>query len=357
LVTKNVERCDRNGGTFLEKSVNMSRHDKILVAIRPSLYQELFTPEMDTQLRKIGEVVHQTSEDNLTSAQLARQISGYDAVITGWGTPQFNDSVLTNADQLKVIVHSAGSIKRLLPPPVFEKGIHVSHVAAAMAPAVAELTLLFIMLSLRKIHTVDHAFKLSSWDSAKSIGMGHEIRGQRIGIIGAGYTGRYVINTLKSFDTDLWIYDPYLSSSKANALGVTKVDLETILRDCPIVTLQAPPTDDTYRMIGAEQFSMLQDGAIFINTARSHLVDESALLTELKSGRIIAALDVFEQEPLPDDSPFRSLDNVIITPHIAAATHQTRQRQGQITVDEMTRFFMDNTLQYEVTRAMLDIMA
>lgn len=335
----------------------MSDSPKIGVAIRPSLYQELFTPELDAQLRKIGDVVHQTSENNLTSAQLAEQVSGYDAVITGWGTPQFNDAVLANADQLKVIVHSAGSIKRMLPPPVFEKGIRVSHVAAAMAPAVAELTLLFIMLSLRKIHTVNHVFKTSSWNSAKSIGMGHEIRGQRIGIVGAGYTGKYVINILKSFDTDLWVYDPYLSTDDANGLGVTKVDLETLLRDCPIVTLQAPPTDDTYRMIGAEQFSMLQDGAIFINTARSHLIDESALLTELQSGRIIAALDVFEQEPLPYDSPFRSLDNVIITPHIAAATHQTRHRQGQIAMDEMTHFFADKTLQYEVTRAMLDIMA
>lgn len=335
----------------------MSGFPKLLVAIRPALYDELFTADLDAQVRKVCQLVHQTSENNLTSAQLAEQISGYDAVITGWGTPQFDDTVLANANQLTVIVHSAGSIKRLLPSPVFEKGIRVSHVAAAMAPAVAELTLLFIMLSLRKIHTVDHAFKTSSWDSAKLIGMGHEIRGQRIGVVGAGYTGRYVINTLKSFDADLYVYDPYLSTVDANALGVTKVNLETLLRDCPIVTLQAPPTDDTYRMIGAEQFSMLQDGAIFINTARSHLIDESALLTELKSGRIVAALDVFEQEPLPDDSPFRSLDNIIITPHIAAATHQTRHRQGQISIDEMTRFFTDGTLRYEVTRAMLDIMA
>jgi phosphoglycerate dehydrogenase-like enzyme len=335
----------------------MSATPKILVAIRPILYQELFTVEMDALLHNLGELTLQSSEHSLTADQLAGQISGYDAVITGWGTPQFNDIVLANADQLKIIIHSAGSIKNLLPPPVFEKGIRVSHVAAAMAPAVAELTLLFIMLSLRKIHTVDRVFKTSSWETVKSIGMGHEIRGQRIGVVGAGYTGKYVINTLKAFETDLWVYDPYLSMDDANSLGVTKVDLDMLLRECPIVTLQAPPTDETYRMIGAEQFSLLQDGAIFINTARSHLIDESALLTELQSGRIVAALDVFEQEPLPDDSPFRTLDNVIITPHIAAATHQTRHRQGQISVDEMTRFFTNSTLRYEVTRAMLDVMA
>lgn len=336
----------------------MTNSPTMLVAIRPALYHELISPEMDAQLRQLGTLIFQESEDNLTSTELAQIIAGCDAVITGWGTPSFTDAVLANADQLKLIVHSAGSIKNLLPPPVFEKGIRVSHVAAAMAPAVAELTLLLIMLSLRQIHRIDNAMKHHTpWDVAKKMGMSHEIREKRIGIVGAGYTGKYVIQTLKPFETDLWVYDPYLSEEEAVALGVKKVNLEKLLRECPIVTLQAPSTDATYRMIGAEQFSWLQDGAIFINTARSHLVDESALLAELKSGRISAALDVFEQEPLPENSPFRTLDNVIITPHIAATTYQTRQRQGQIATDEILRFFTDGTLRYEVTRDMLETMA
>lgn len=335
----------------------MTGKPTILVAIRPALYNELISDAMDAQLRQVGTLKFQEQDNDLTSTELAQTITGCDVVITGWGTPPFNDAVLENADQLKVVVHSAGSIKHLLPPPVFERGIRVSHVAAAMAPAVAELTLLFIMLSLRHIHRIDYTFRGKSWDAAKAIGMGHEISGQRIGVVGAGYTGRRVIKVLSAFDTDLWVYDPYLSDKDAKALGVTKADLDTLLRDCPIVTLQAPSTDETYRMIGKEQFSLLQDGAIFVNTARTHLIDESALLNELKSGRIFAALDVFEQEPLPDDSPFRTLDNVIITPHIAAATSQTRHRQGQITVDEIVRFFSGGALQYEVTRAMLNVMA
>ena len=92
-------------------------------------------------------------------------------------------------------------------------------------------------------------------------------------------------------------------------------------------------------MIGAEQLSWLCDGAIFINTARAHLIDEAALLAELQSRRISAAIDVFDEEPLPADSPFRALDNkIIITPHIAAVTEQAYKRQGQITVDEVARF-------------------
>ena len=110
-------------------------------------------------------------------------------------------------------------------------------------------------------------------------------------------------------------------------------------------------------MLGAEQFALLGDGAIFINTARPHPVDEAALLAELQSGRISAALDVFEQEPLPNESLFRQLDNVIITPHVASVTHQARHRQGRFTTDEIERFLRDGTLRYEVTRAKLDTMA
>lgn len=336
----------------------MSSTPKILVAVRPTLYHELFTSGMDAQLREIAQLTMQTDEDNWTSAQLAEQIVGYDAVITSWGTPIFIDDVLTAANQLKLIAHSAGSIKKMLPSTVFEHGTHVTHVAAAMAPAVAELTLMLIMLSLRQIHKADHGLKNgASWQTTKNHAMGHELAGRRVGIVGAGYTGRRVIRVLNALDTDLWVYDPFLTNSDATALGVKKVDLETLLTDCPIVTLQAPPTDETFRMIGAKQFSLLQDGAIFINTARTHLIDEDALLAELQSGRIVAGLDVFEQEPLSEDSPFHQLDNVILTPHIAASTHQTRERQGQIVVDEVTRFFTDGSLHYEVTRAMLDIMA
>ena len=129
------------------------------------------------------------------------------------------------------------------------------------------------------------------------------------------------------------------------------------MRECPLVSLQAPSTPETYRMLGAEQFSWLQDGAVFINTARTHPIDEAALLAELQSGRISAALDVFEQEPLPDDSPFRQLDNVIISPHMSAVTEQAYRRQGRITTDEVAGFLSEGKLRYEVTRDMLDRMA
>jgi phosphoglycerate dehydrogenase-like enzyme len=176
-------------------------------------------------------------------------------------------------------------------------------------------------------------------------------------VIGAGYTGRCVIKLLTALNAEVWVYDPYLTPADADALGVRKVTLDELLANAAVVTMQAPPTDETYHMIGARELRLLQDGAIFINTARSHLVDETALLAELQSGRIQAALDVFDQEPLPPDHPLRQLENVILTPHIAGASQQARLRQGQIIVDEIARFVAGEPLQYGVTEAMLATMA
>lgn len=331
---------------------------KILIAIRPALYDQLFAHDQQRRLAAMGAVTMPQEAGNLTDARLTQRIGGHAIVISGWGTPTFSDAVLAAAaDRLQLIAHSAGSIKRMLPPAVFAAGPRVTHVAYSMSIPVAETTLALILLCLRQFHKVDRAFKAEGWAAARDLTVGAELAGNRVGVIGAGYTGRAVIRRLLALDAEVWLCDPYLSDENATALGVRKTDLEPLMRNCPIVTLQAPATAETYRMIGVEQLSWLPDGAVFINTARAHLIDETALLAELRTGRISAALDVFDQEPLPDDSPFRQLDNLIITPHIAAVTQQAYKRQGQITVDEIARFLSDGKLRYEVTRDMLDTMA
>ena len=112
--------------------------------MRPALYQEIFAGAADAQLRDLAELTFQSSEDRLSSSELAREIGGHEIVITGWGAPVFTSEVLAAADRLRLIAYSAGTIKRVLPPAVFADGRRVTHAAAAMATAVAETTLLFI---------------------------------------------------------------------------------------------------------------------------------------------------------------------------------------------------------------------
>jgi phosphoglycerate dehydrogenase-like enzyme len=336
----------------------MAVHPNIYVLLRPSLYAELFSAEADQRLRELGELVHHESETNLTAAQLAERIAEVDILITGWGTPKLDEEVLAAANRLQLVAHSAGSIKAMLPPAVFQRGVKVTHAAVAIAPAVVEMTVLLIMLCLRKVHTLDRQMKAGTpWAALKTLGMGRELAGSRVGVVGAGYTGRGVIRRLAALDAEVWVYDPYLRPEQAAALGVHSAALDDLLRSCPIVTMQAPPTAETYHMIGARELALLPDGAIFVNTARSHLVDQEALLAELQRGRIEAALDVFDEEPLPPDHPFRRLENVILTPHVAGASLQARLRQGSTVVDEIERFCAGEALRFGVTEAMLETMA
>ena len=337
----------------------MSAKPNILVLPKPDLFAELFTEYAENKLQSLGAVDRNREDRNWDSAELAGKIGDYDVIVTGWGTPVFTNEVLAKAQRLKLIAHTAGSIKRMLPPPVFARGIAVTHAAGAIAPAVAELNILLILLSLRQVHRLDRMLKDGEpWEAAKNAVLGQELAGQQVGVVGAGYTGRCVIRLLQGMGAVARVYDPYLSDERAAELGVDRVDnLDELLAECPIVTLQAPPTEETYHMIGAQQLGLLRDGAVFINTSCSHVVDEAALLAELQTRRFVAALDVYDQEPLAVDSPFRLLDNVIITPHIAGHSLQARRRQGQEMVDEIGRFLAGESLRYPVTVEMLDIMA
>jgi phosphoglycerate dehydrogenase-like enzyme len=241
---------------------------------------------------------------------------------------------------------------------VFEQGITVTHGARAIAHAVADMCVCLIWTMLRQTHKLDAGLKSgTSWTETKAAGMGREFIGQRVGVLGAGHTGRTFIQLIRRLDCEVWVYDPYLSEEAAAELGARKAELDEVLSQCPIVSCQLPTTDETFRMIGARELALLQDGAIFCNTARSRVIDMDALLAELQSGRFQAALDVFDQEPLPQDSPFRKLNDAILTPHVAGATIEARQRQGQYMVDEMRRFLAGEPLLYQVTKEMLAIMA
>jgi phosphoglycerate dehydrogenase-like enzyme len=309
------------------------------------------------RLEALGTISWNESGRDWSGSELAARLPGVEALVTGWGIARLDEQVLDSADKLKFIGHSAGSVKGFISPEVFDKGIVVTHAAGRIADSVAEFALTMALVGLKRPEVFNtQMHQGSSWEQNPHIAL-HEIAGLRVGILGCGYVGQRSARLFRAVGAEVWVYDPYLKPALAQELGVHQGELEVVLSTCQVVSVHLPSTMETRQLLSAKYLAMLPDGAIFINTARSWVVDEGALTRELATGRIWAAIDVFEQEPLSLEHLLRRLPNVFITPHIAGRTVESYQNLVTTVVDELGRFIDGKPLHYQVTRDMLPIMA
>jgi phosphoglycerate dehydrogenase-like enzyme len=162
-----------------------------------------------------------------------------------------------------------------------------------------------------------------------------------------------VIRLLKSYPRlKVKVYDPYLTIEQAASLGVEKVTLEQACA-CEVVSVHAPSIAQTHHMLNARTLSLLPDHAVLINTARGSLIDEAALVAEVRRRPLYVLLDVTDPEPPAAVSPLRTETNVVLTPHIAGAVAQARHDMGRIAIDEVIHYLQGQPLHHEVTREML----
>jgi phosphoglycerate dehydrogenase-like enzyme len=331
---------------------------RVVVAIPPARLPDVFTEAALDRLRSFADAVFVEGDTAAVGAQVAGSLPGADVVLTGWGSPPLDDAQLDQAPRLRLIAHTAGSVKRLVPPSVFARGITVCHAASIIADAVAEMTLLLMLACLRDLDRLDQAMKTGQpWRALPPGYAPRQLTGRAVGLLGGGYVVRRLLRLLQPFDLTVRVYDPYLPADQAASLGIRLVDLAEVLSQSDVVSVHVPITPETHHMLGARELALLRDGAVFVNTARAWAVDQAALLAELQTGRISAALDVFEPEPLPPDSPFRRLDNVVLTPHQAGHTVDTYRRQGLAMVEEIERFWTGQPLRYQITAARHAVMA
>jgi phosphoglycerate dehydrogenase-like enzyme len=339
---------------------------RILVLPPVPLWQELVTPEAEAKLAGLGEIDRNTTDQNLSREEVLARIETADAVLTSWGAPAIDEALLERAPHLRLIAHAAGTIKSFVDPAAFEQGIAVTHAAALIADAVGEWTLTVTLGALRRLVDFDRIMRAPGsgerprgWGAEKrNTGYGEELYGKRVGVVAASLTGRAYIRLLQPFGCEILVYDPYLKPEQAEELGAHRVDdLAELMATCDVVSNHAPTTPETNGLISAEQLARLREGALFVNTARAAAIDYAALIAELQRGRIRAALDVFPREPLDDASPLRDLPNVLLSPHVAGATVESRRRLGSAMIDEIARFFAGEPLRYGVSAERLATMA
>jgi phosphoglycerate dehydrogenase-like enzyme len=328
---------------------------RIHAPIGVETYELLFTPREQARLAALGEL---TVAPVSSSEELAGRLDGVDIMVSAWGTPTIPVPAAVDGG-VRLVAHAAGSVRKLAPRELIEHGVQLTQAAAAMAPAVAEMALTQALVLLRHVHQHDRVLQTQrDWRGAKAPGLGSALTSRIIGVVGASRAGVEYIKMVRGLGAaDVRVYDPYLPESAAVELGVRRVELDELCAECEVVAVHAPTTPETHHMIGVRQLAALPDGAVITNTARSWVVDQDALLVELRTGRIRAGLDVFDVEPQPADSPFLGLPNVLVTPHEAGATVEARHRQGQITVDEVERFVAGAPLQHAVTVETYDRLA
>nr|WP_208386337.1 phosphoglycerate dehydrogenase [Curtobacterium sp. WW7] len=233
---------------------------------------------------------------------------------------------IASAPELKVIARAGVGLDNVDIKAATTAGVMVVNAPTSNIISAAELTVGHILSLARHIPAAHASLAAGAWKRSSYTGV--ELYEKTVGIIGLGRIGALITQRLQAFGVSVIAYDPYVTSARAQQLGVELVSLEDLLRRADFTTIHMPKTPETVGMISDEQFALMKPTAFVVNVARGGLIDEDALHRALTSNTIAGAgLDVFVSEP-PKDSPLVSLPNVVVTPHLGASTDEAQEKAG-----------------------------
>lgn len=276
-------------------------------------------------------------------------VLGQDAVIVG--TDKITKKVIARADRLKVISKHGVGVDNVDIAAATEAGIIVTNLLGMNDRTVADMAFGMILALSRQICCADRKVKNRHLDKI----LAHDVWGKTLGVIGTGQIGKNLIRRAKAFDMKVIAYDLFQNDEAAKQIDFTYVSLDQLLSEADIISIHVPRTPETEGLIGTEAFEKMKEEAYLVNTARGGIVDEAALVEALKTGKIAgAALDVFESTFLQMKDSY-SLENLILTPHIAAYTYETLEAMDMVLVEEYERIAQGkmpetiNIVNHEVT--------
>jgi len=269
----------------------------------------------------------------ITPEQLTKIVSNYDALIVRSRT-KVTKEIIEAGRRLRVIGRAGAGLDNIDLETAKQRGITVLSTPEALAEAVAELTIGLIISLARSIPLADRTLKEGKWIKKKL--MGWQLEDKTLGTIGLGKIGERVAKIAKALGMKILITEIIpLSPELLKELETEVVPLKELLQRSDVITLHVPLTSQTYHMIGAKEFQLMKKEAFLVNTSRGAVVDEKALLTALKSGKIGgAALDVYEVEP-PRDLELIKLPNVVCTAHIGAQTKEAQNAAASMIAEKI----------------------
>ena len=319
-------------------------------------FKRIYGPEEQAQIAEMCDVIAppQTPDSIKGHPELLADV---ELIFSGWGAPKLDAEFLDKASKLKAFFYGAGSVKGCVTPEFWKRDIVLTSSWVANAVPVSEMALAEILLSLRLTWRHMQNFKCRR----EYMRFEDEMPGaykSTVALLSLGMIGRKVARLLKNFDLKVLAYDPFAKQADADELGAELVSLEDAFKRADVVSMHTPWLKETENMITGELLRSMKPNATFINTSRGAIVDEKAMCQVLKERPdLTAVLDVTWPEPPEKDSPLYTLENVVLTPHIAGSMSNECHRMAQYAIDECRRFLKGEKLMYQVTEEMAARMA
>jgi phosphoglycerate dehydrogenase-like enzyme len=317
----------------------------------PKAYPEALRAEIGKKVRLLPETVSGSEWKNHTAA-----LAEADVLFATWGMPKLDDEFLAAAPRLKAVFYAAGSVKGFATPESYKRGIVISSAWQANAIPVAEYSHATILLGLTGFWSSQRLARTGKFSHQHfPIAGGFH---SNVGLVSLGAIGRLVAGHLAKHEINILAYDPYATPAAAASLGVTLVSLEELFAKSHVVSIHTPWLPETEKMINAPLLRSMPEAATLINTSRGAVIDEADLCEVLAERQdITAILDVTHPEPPLPDSPLRTLENVILTPHIAGSIGGEVARMGYWMNDELDLYLAGKPFQHGVSEDMLARMA
>lgn len=254
----------------------------------------------------------------LSEAELIKIIPQYDALVVRSGT-KVTPKIIEAGKNLKIIGRAGVGVDNVDLPTATKNGVIVVNSPEGNTVAAAEHTWAMLLAMARQIPQAYSKLKAGNWDRKSFKGI--EVLNKTLGVIGLGKIGRRVASYALGMGMKVIAFDPFVTEEYAKSLGIELKKLENIIKESDFITFHIPKTKETANMINKDTIAKMKKGVRLVNVARGGIINEQDLYEALKSGKVTAAaLDVFEKEPLPADSPLLTLDNIVVTPHLGAST-------------------------------------
>ena len=277
----------------------------------------------------------------LNEGQLSEIIGNYDGLAVRSAT-KVTPAVLEAARNLKVIGRAGIGVDNIDVAEATARGVVVMNTPFGNSVTTAEHAIAMMMALARQLPSADRSTRASKWEKSRFMGM--ELTGKVLGLIGCGNIGSIVAERAQGLKMRVIAFDPFLGTERAEDLGVEKVELDQLLARADVISLHTPLNDQTRNILSAEAIGQTRKGIRIVNCARGGLIDEVALLDAIKDGHVAgAALDVFGKEPAKDN-PLFELDEVVVTPHLGAATSEAQEKVALQVAEQMADYLVSGAV-------------